>query len=1229
MRRTGTADATRYDHASRHGFALVSVVTISILLLLLALGLLGLASSTLRSTDGTIAQAEARANARLGLMLALGELQEHLGPDQCVSATAEILDDDEETFLENPHWVGVWRSTRPDGGSWYQRNDLQGGLEDTRVVENWDREEDVMSFLVSGNEEAVGDKGSPPTFSPFDNDTSSDWVTVLGEGSVGQGTIVEADHVTVPKVALVGNDGVPDGAYGYWVGDLGVKANVRIANPFEEVDDSSSLDRGAQQLLEVMIAQETNLGSLNSRGTLLENPITEQERSRLVSDQQLALLQENGKEWREGLWHDVTTWSQGVLSDTRDGGLRKNLSLYFEGRQSGTQRIEDTDLLVGPRNEEHASQLNTDWDLSRYRKTSPSFGLLRDWAQRILPEEGGESDLDAGQLISTSQSSLGDRAAFANDQPVSLENRQTGSLKPVVVESSVYRSISYHPNPAGSRRRYNIRSHFHPRVQLWNPYNVSLKVPPSVMMMQINSRNDFQTRGVRMLGGFTINVTANWLSWGGGTRTPPPVSEASILESDNYNDPYSGMFYFALPEHEIGPGECLFFTPAQAAEYVGRNVLRNELSASVNPDVTRNYYISSSEFSDEPVVSGFDFTIAEQRFFPRLNVPNQGDDFRFMWKDATGVGSLSIIEFDSLPLLQTASCSHQYGGGKEPALASSDLRGWHPVDFTEFEDPILDITPDVRTRQGYRMRWFQENPSNRAVVGSGQELDGAFDTALLANWNVRAAFALRSPWANLIGDVGDGISSGPWFFGAYTRDLPDENTVSWSAQQPFFYEGTYHGNPFGLPQEGLVRNILFEFPREETGLVSLAQLQHAKLSEFIWHPSYAVGNSLADPRLGLQGLDGTAPVLDEGDGQIASLGGWNENAVGWANDSDRSADQDEWARFARFMVQDHPEDENLVYDLSYELNHSLWDEFYLTGGDRSLWSGFLDDEEFLPNGRLLLRKDYQGQGEELFENQTTGAGIVMLDGAFNINSTRVEAWKSLLLSVQGSIKSQEESVPFPRSVYSEEPYEAGVNFPDGDEAWSGFRALSEEEVSRLAFGIVEEVKLRGPFLSLSDFVNRRLRVDADGDQTSLKGTLEAAIERAGLNEEFVQQWPIDNESELGDYAHPDNIDDATRLSQRLKPASKAWGAPGFLTQADLLQPLGPVISARSDTFVIRCYGESRGSSGRVAAQAWGEAVVQRIPDAVEAEGEQPFEVNHPLGRRFVVRHFRWLSPNEV
>jgi len=127
----------------------------------------------------------------------------------------------------------------------------------------------------------------------------------------------------------------------------------------------------------------------------------------------------------------------------------------------------------------------------------------------------------------------------------------------------------------------------------------------------------------------------------------------------------------------------------------------------------------------------------------------------------------------------------------------------------------------------------------------------------------------------------------------------------------------------------------------------------------------------------------------------------------------------------------------------------------------------------------------------------------------------------------------------------------------------------------------------------------------------------------------VQQWPIDNESELGDYAHPDNIDDATRLSQRLKPASKAWGAPGFLTQADLLQPLGPVISARSDTFVIRCYGESRGSSGRVAAQAWGEAVVQRIPDAVEAEGEQPFEVNHPLGRRFVVRHFRWLSPNEV
>lgn len=60
------------------------------------------------------------------------------------------------------------------------------------------------------------------------------------------------------------------------------------------------------------------------------------------------------------------------------------------------------------------------------------------------------------------------------------------------------------------------------------------------------------------------------------------------------------------------------------------------------------------------------------------------------------------------------------------------------------------------------------------------------------------------------------------------------------------------------------------------------------------------------------------------------------------------------------------------------------------------------------------------------------------------------------------------------------------------------------------------------------------------------------------------------------------------------------GSSANLTQGDLLQALGSQLSARSDTFVIRAYGESTDPiSGEVVASARCEAVVQRIAEPVE------------------------------
>ncbi len=72
------------------GFALVVTVSLMILLALVAVGFLSLSAVSLRSSSPSLAQEEVKANARLALMLAIGELQKQLGPDQRITANGAI-----------------------------------------------------------------------------------------------------------------------------------------------------------------------------------------------------------------------------------------------------------------------------------------------------------------------------------------------------------------------------------------------------------------------------------------------------------------------------------------------------------------------------------------------------------------------------------------------------------------------------------------------------------------------------------------------------------------------------------------------------------------------------------------------------------------------------------------------------------------------------------------------------------------------------------------------------------------------------------------------------------------------------------------------------------------------------------------------------------------------------------------------------------------------------------
>jgi hypothetical protein len=1196
------------------------------LLMVLGVGILSLSAIELRRSFRDENAAEARANARMALVEAIGQLQETLGPDRRISATAEILGDQ----TPNRHWTGVWKTHDEEGKSWMQRDDLEGGLRDRRSEKGYQAADEALAWLVSG--------GAAP-----DGLLGGKTVKLAGPS----GAEDPADEVVVPLLESVDTAGKVTGHHAWWTGDLGVRANIGTTDPRAGVAADRAAP-GTGGLFRVMTSQAADMAMMEGAVALEEG-----EGGRLVTAAS-ADLTGAGPEWSREHAFDFTVHSRGVLADVAEGGLKRDLTAYLASNGSvparaGVAGLSDDDSLVG----DLVAGLSDDDSLvgdlgavslaggdSRHRNAGPRFGLLRNWAKAAVPFSG--SGVAAGLTEFDTRGSAASRAkSLANEQAVRLAGNKIAGLQPILVEATIYSHLSTYRLEGRPRAEWQLRFHHYPRVVMWNPYNVELVSDRVLIMMQGNGRQEMWTESITYTNGNPSGRrTSQWLSFEGGRSTSIiPQGPGGYFDAAGYKDPYIGSYYFSIPKTRFGPGECLVFSPARSAEYDSQslyrtgpyNLMSNELSCEVAPDPSRSYYVSGSDIGGGVPFQPISFWYAPTPAWSnggRKGVENQGDDTRAVLKHVGDASTVTFEVFDALPQLSVLSASLQYGAGLEPRIAWSTFERM-PMQLLEQFDPKPTQVPNVRTREGIRLRWFREHPSN--LLGSGAlSSTPHFEEALMANWNPRATFVTRSPWDNVAGSLpSTGNAGGPWFFGAYTRDLFDQ-AVSWDEQAPVPRGGRFHGNPFGTPQEGADRHVLFDVPRVETGVVSLAQLQHVKLSELVWHPSYAIGNSLADPRLGSGGNVGlnrtAAKALKQA---TARFGGFHEDELGWSSDIQRSANRAEWATNARSILSEVPATDNLVYDLSFEANRTLWDRFYLSTGTDSQKRLFLQDPEKnpLPNGRMRLAS--ATASEERLKDFHQAASQLLVEGAFNVNSTRVEAWKALLGSSRITGFSDGQNVPFPRVLAPPGSAWKSGSAADSDAAWAGYRELTKDEIGRLAEAIVEQVKLRGPFLSLADFVNRRLAEH----ETGRMGALQAAIERAGLNFTHNATFPLDNRNPLPDYRHPDNIRDATRMEQTLKPASKAWGAPSYLTQADVLQVIGPALAARSDTFVIRAYGDSVDAAGVVQARAWCEATVQRMPEPLmpDDSGLNPRNAGQAgdYGRRFTMTSFRWLRPGEI
>jgi len=488
----------------------------------------------------------------------------------------------------------------------------------------------------------------------------------------------------------------------------------------------------------------------------------------------------------------------------------------------------------------------------------------------------------------------------------------------------------------------------------------------------------------------------------------------------------------------------------------------------------------------------------------------------------------------------------------------------------------------------------------------------------------RATDAYGSRWLgqlNPLSPISVGLSNPAGTLGSRSKHPSYQSAAISPMDEPIFTGNNASAGPDHDPAGTTpTEMIIHEFLPANIPPFSIAQLQHANLSLLNLNPAYAVGNSSANvyvPR------SATSVAIDI---------------------SKEIAGQEPLTLIQR------------VHDLSYILNRDLWDNYFFSTIPKELTSSNLGSAYHLPNSRYLLYWPSGPSDTEVTAAKTTtgAAAHLMISGGFNINSTSIDAWRALLSSHLG-VETDPSDPATPATL--RHPYSRFVKptgTPNDATSWEGYRILSDEQIEELANNIKAEVVKRGPFLSLADFVNRRL----GSDETSLKGPLQSAIDATDAHSNPINRInsrsPFDNsafrptsyapgvttnaqkESFLGGL-----LSTSTETTLREKTfASRAAFAPGYFSQADLLTALGPVITNRSDTFIIRTYGDVKNpATNTIEAKAWCEAVVQRLPEYIVpkngAIGDAPetWPATNPnnqiFGRRFQVVSFRWLSPNDI
>ncbi|MGE9266898.1 MAG: hypothetical protein ACQKBY_02280, partial [Verrucomicrobiales bacterium] len=786
-----------------------------------------------------------------------------------------------------------------------------------------------------------------------------------------------------------------------------------------------------------------------------------------------------------------------------------------------------------------------------------------------------------------------------------------------------------------NQKYYRANVHIKPVIGLWNPYNVPIDPQVYLLEWAYNPymRIDFQKpnpNGTFPNGsGF---VTEIWM------RDYWEIRKGIISTNADSVGSYMRVQTQAV---DFQPGELRLFSPSQVTALGQRNELtpRLEPNGSYKTTILCSQTTTGRTKKGQPLVvpGGFygwfgDVVLqdthwdggtvtggsvgTQQHFGNQLKKTASPAVMTFKRQDSSGAiqhlarycnlwngGEDESAHEPYLPeriVTDRSNLRRDGSGGKTPHAVEDLAAGvLGPVGSWRFSlrDPAKIVDPDQRARG-----WIDSNPA--APVGNVL-FDGSHTTDSARNgWGTMSHWVAEAHQTGARrGEVGDG--------GGGNRGLVAEGFKNWDNAYPpspavvndTRWRGYIKEDYFG--GDGVTHAAIYDVPRAP--LVSLGQFQHAQTSRYQYEPSYVIGNSYANPRL-----------------PLARLSEMDYNGI------------------AGFEM----------VDTSYELNERLWDAYffstlapdYLSESVSSYDSEFsfealAQGSESLPNPRMRFRPQV---GDQHFATILSAAGQrapealaarLRVEGAFNVNSTSVGAWKAFLSGLgasempwidpeTGAVSwARPEGVRFNRfhQPLSETAYE-GTDY--ASEFWQGWRKLDDTQLDELAQAIVKEVKARGPFLSLADFVNRD--PEAPEAEQQRAGALQSALDAAVNNQ-------LSGEVGQAASAPPGpNFDPAA-----VGPENEAAGAAAYLLQGDVLQSLAPLMQVRSDYFRVRAYGDARDGSGKIVARAWCEALVQREAaftdpaDDAAADYAGLTPLNQTFGRRYQVVGFRWLSPEEI